>query len=121
MIALVAFVGIHTLAIRSIVLGTVSSISMAIMYLSPMTALRQVMITQNTELIPFWVCFAGLLNGIDWVIYGRLINLNLYIVVGNAVGVAAGAIQILVYFYYTPLISNLLPNHTMKSAALIIP
>ena len=41
------------------------------------------MITQNTELIPFWVCFAGLLNGIDWVIYGRLINLNLYIVVSS--------------------------------------
>ncbi|KAL1569374.1 hypothetical protein AAHA92_00859 [Salvia divinorum] len=100
---IVAFtiLSIHTYEKRSMFVGIVCNIFGIIMYASPLSNLFNVIKTKSAEFMPFWLIVAGFANGITWFTYAFLKTVDLYIAVGNGIGLLFCLIQPLVFACYT--------------------
>ncbi|CAI9758607.1 unnamed protein product [Fraxinus pennsylvanica] len=81
--------------------GVVCDIFGIIMYGSPLSIVRKVFKTKSVEFLPFWLCFAGFMNGLFWFTYAFLKTIDPYLAVGNGIGALLGLIQLCVYVYFS--------------------
>ncbi|XP_047942915.1 bidirectional sugar transporter SWEET5-like [Salvia hispanica] len=99
-VAAIIFHIIPSHATRTMVMGIMNTVSTVIMYASPMSILKRVVVFKDAKIMPIWTCLAGLCNSIIWFIYALLQPLDLYIAIPNGLGVAFGIVQLGVYAYY---------------------
>ncbi|CAI9758606.1 unnamed protein product [Fraxinus pennsylvanica] len=91
----------HSHQARSMFVGVVCDIFGIIMYGSPLSIVRKVFKTKSVEFLPFWLCFAGFMNGLFWFTYAFLKTIDPYLAVGNGIGALLGLIQLCVYVYFS--------------------
>ncbi|XP_073133530.1 bidirectional sugar transporter SWEET4-like isoform X2 [Henckelia pumila] len=99
-IATITILCFHTHTTRSNFVGGICVGAGILMYGSPLSILKKVVVTKSVEFLPFWLCLAGFANGIVWFIYANLKTFDLFIAIGNGVGAVLGFVQLSVYFYY---------------------
>jgi solute carrier family 50 protein (sugar transporter) len=73
--------GAHTHEKRSLVVGCLCVFFGTLMYASPLTVMKKVIVTQSVEYMPFTLSFVSFLNGICWTTYA-LIRFDIFITVG---------------------------------------
>ncbi|KAL3624239.1 hypothetical protein CASFOL_033055 [Castilleja foliolosa] len=100
----------HTTYYRSMFVGIICIIFGTIMYAAPLSIVWKVFNTKSAEFLPFWLCFAGFLNGICWFGYAFLKKPDPYLMIPNGLGAVLGFIQLCVHTYYT---------HVAKQRALV--
>ncbi|XP_010251292.1 PREDICTED: bidirectional sugar transporter SWEET5-like [Nelumbo nucifera] len=98
-IILGTLLGLHTYDDRSKLVGTICIVFGIIMYGSPLTIMKTVIVTKSVEYMPFSISMASFSNGICWLIYA-LLRFDLYILISNGVGAVLGAAQLILYFCY---------------------
>ncbi|XVE83947.1 hypothetical protein DITRI_Ditri16bG0129700 [Diplodiscus trichospermus] len=94
-IAMLAFNFKH----RDLFVGVIAVVFNIIMYASPLAIWKKVITTKSVEFMPFWLSVAFLANGVIWTVYA-LIQLDIFVLVGNGLGAIFGAIQLCLYGYY---------------------
>ncbi|KAK3183548.1 hypothetical protein Dsin_030834 [Dipteronia sinensis] len=99
-VAGITFGVFHTYTKRSLFVGVICDIFNIIMYASPLTIVHKVITTKSVEYMPFFLSFAGFLNGCIWTAYSLIHKLDLYILVSNGLGSLFGLVQLIIYFIY---------------------
>ncbi|KAG9140696.1 hypothetical protein Leryth_006895 [Lithospermum erythrorhizon] len=89
----------HTYESRSMVVGIICVVFGVIMYASPLSIMKTVIKTKSVEFMPLSLSWAGFSNGIAWTVYA-LLEFDIYILIGNALGAISGAAQLILYAYY---------------------
>ncbi|XP_057767542.1 bidirectional sugar transporter SWEET14-like [Salvia miltiorrhiza] len=84
---------------RVVVLGWVCVTLSAVVYIAPLTIMKQVIRTKSVEFMPISLSFALLLNAVMWFFYGLLLR-DIYIAIPNTVGFVFGLLQIILYYFY---------------------
>ncbi|GLT33279.1 hypothetical protein SLA2020_078810 [Shorea laevis] len=84
---------------RFTLVGILCVIFVVLMYASPLTVMRRVIETKSVKYMPFYLSLANFLNGVIWVTFA-LIRFDLYILIGNGLGAAFGAAQLILYACY---------------------
>ncbi|XP_022751899.1 bidirectional sugar transporter SWEET7b-like [Durio zibethinus] len=84
---------------RSLFVGVICDVFNIIMYASPLAIWKKVITTKSVEYMPFWLSVASLANGICWTIFA-LIQLDIFILVSNGLGLIFGVVQLGLYGYY---------------------
>ncbi|XP_070048241.1 bidirectional sugar transporter SWEET7-like [Nicotiana tomentosiformis] len=84
---------------RSVIVGIISIVTNILMYASPMTTMRRVIITKSVEYMPFLVSFSSLLCSSTWAAYA-LIRFDIYILISSIIGMLLSLIQLLLYAMY---------------------
>nr|AYV91989.1 SWEET5 [Saccharum spontaneum] len=91
--------GAHTHEKRSLVVGCLCVFFGTLMYASPLTVMKKVIVTQSVEYMPFTLSFVSFLNGICWTTYA-LIRFDIFITIPNGMGTLLGLVQLIIYFCY---------------------
>ncbi|CAN8259087.1 unnamed protein product [Cochlearia groenlandica] len=90
---------------RSNSMGFICATLNIIMYGSPLSAIKRVVMTRSVRYMPFWLSFFLCLNGAIWGLYAFLLH-DVFLLVPNGMGFFLGAMQLLIYAYY----KNATPN-----------
>ncbi|XP_039116472.1 bidirectional sugar transporter SWEET6b-like [Dioscorea cayenensis subsp. rotundata] len=98
-VILVVMLAFHTHELRTKFVGSLCVIFGAIMYGAPLSVMKLVIRTKSVKYMPFFLSFAGFLNGIDWTIYG-FIHFDIFVVLPNGIGALLGLAQLILYGYY---------------------
>ncbi|XP_057993045.1 bidirectional sugar transporter SWEET4-like [Hevea brasiliensis] len=85
---------------RSKIVGIICLIFNIVMYASPLSIMRKVITAKSVMYMPFYLSLAIFLNGIIWVIYAVVDKLDVFILIGNCVGILSGAIQLVLHACY---------------------
>ncbi|XP_027169284.1 bidirectional sugar transporter SWEET13-like [Coffea eugenioides] len=80
-------------------LGWLCVASSAIVYIAPLSVMKQVISTRSVEFMPFWLSFSLVLNALTWSSYGLLLK-DIHITVPSIVGFIFGMIQMALYVIY---------------------
>ncbi|KAK3225131.1 hypothetical protein Dsin_004993 [Dipteronia sinensis] len=92
---------LHSTKARSMLIGLLCIVFNIIMYASPLTVLKMVIMTKSVKYMPFTLSLANFCNGVVWLIYA-LLKLDPYILVPNGLGSLFGMLQLGLYAtYYT--------------------
>ncbi|EXC31625.1 Bidirectional sugar transporter SWEET6b [Morus notabilis] len=84
---------------RSLFVGIFCDILNILMYFSPLTIMKKVIVNKSVEYMPFYLSLANFLNGSVWTAYA-LIKFDIYVLVSNGLGAISGAIQLILYAVY---------------------
>ncbi|KAK8969780.1 Bidirectional sugar transporter SWEET6b [Platanthera guangdongensis] len=98
-VAAVVLTTAHTYEKRSLMVGILCVIFGTCMYASPLAAMKHVIKTKSVKYMPFWLSFAGFLNGLCWTSYA-LIKFDIFITIPNGLGAIFGFLQLLLYVCY---------------------
>ena len=66
-----------------------------LMYVTPLFSIKQAITTNNFNAFNAAFC---LVNGIYWVLYGLIDPIDVYVLVGNSVGVLSATVQLVLYW-----------------------
>ncbi|KAG2710367.1 hypothetical protein I3760_04G023700 [Carya illinoinensis] len=99
LIVVITMLALHTHKNRSMMVGIICDIFNIIMYVSPLTIMKQVITTKSVKYMPFSLSLANFLNGCVWTAYA-LIKFDIYILVSNGIGAVSGAAQLILYAVY---------------------
>ncbi|KAJ8752976.1 hypothetical protein K2173_008711 [Erythroxylum novogranatense] len=99
LVVLVAVFAYHDHHHRKLFVGCVGVVSAAVMYGSPLVAVKTVLKTKSVEFMPFYLSFFTLLSSILWTIFG-LMNLDFFLASPGIIGCILGIIQLGLYFSY---------------------
>eukprot|EP00270_Netrium_digitus_P002465 TRINITY_DN12792_c0_g1_i1.p1 TRINITY_DN12792_c0_g1~~TRINITY_DN12792_c0_g1_i1.p1 ORF type:complete len:267 (+),score=55.05 TRINITY_DN12792_c0_g1_i1:167-967(+) len=115
-------VGLKSIHERGRIIGIFADILCVAMYGSPLGVLKLVIETKSVEYMPFFLSLNTFLSGAAWTAYALYVMDN-YILIPNALGVVLGAIQLLVFWMYSPRNSSRLslPASSSSSRALLFP
>eukprot|EP00164_Ancoracysta_twista_P003476 GFYU01004637.1.p1 GENE.GFYU01004637.1~~GFYU01004637.1.p1 ORF type:complete len:334 (-),score=69.97 GFYU01004637.1:334-1335(-) len=84
------------------VIGTIGSIIVCVLAVSPLMSLPAVIREKNSEAIPITFSTANLMNSIAWMSYGILVARRLVVWWPSAFGSVVATIQVTLYFLYPP-------------------
>lgn len=85
---------------RQVFVGYLSVASLISMFASPLSIIRLVIQTRSVEFMPFYLSLATFLMSVSFFAYGMLLH-DFFIYVPNGVGTILGAIQLMLYAYYS--------------------
>lgn len=80
-------------------IGYLAITACAVMFGSPLAVLREVCVKQSTDILPFRMIVAGVINSSLWGIYGLILN-DIVLIVPNAVNLALGCTQLSLFCIY---------------------
>lgn len=80
-------------------LGLICAALNIIMYASPLSAMKTVVMTKSVEYMPFLLSFFFFMNGGIWAFYAVL-HRDIYLLVPNGTGCLLGAAQLVLYAIY---------------------
>uniref|UniRef100_K3WEY5 Sugar transporter SWEET1 n=1 Tax=Globisporangium ultimum (strain ATCC 200006 / CBS 805.95 / DAOM BR144) TaxID=431595 RepID=K3WEY5_GLOUD len=83
------------------VVGWIAVTVCVLLFASPLATIRRVIRTKNAASFPIALCVVGFVGNSLWVIYGSMIG-DLFMWGSNAICVALGFVQIIVYIIYNP-------------------
>ncbi|KAJ4965175.1 hypothetical protein NE237_017024 [Protea cynaroides] len=86
----------HTVAARSLIVGSICVFFGTLMYAAPLSVMKLVITTKSVEFMPFSLSLAAFANGICWTIYA-LIRFDLFITIPNSLGMLFGLAQLILY------------------------
>ncbi|KAM4124922.1 hypothetical protein ACJW30_01G271500 [Castanea mollissima] len=98
-IIIITMTTLHTYKKRSLLVGVICDIFNTLMYVSPLTVMKQVITTKSVEYMPFYLSLTNFLNGSIWTAYA-LIKFDIYVLVSNGIGAVSGAAQLILYAIY---------------------
>ncbi|KAL0014292.1 hypothetical protein SO802_001361 [Lithocarpus litseifolius] len=98
-IIIITMTTLHTYKKRSLMVGVICDIFNILMYVSPLTIMKQVITTKSVEYMPFYLSLTNFLNGSIWTAYA-LIKFDIYMLVSNGIGAVSGAAQLILYAIY---------------------
>ncbi|XP_021677988.2 bidirectional sugar transporter SWEET4-like [Hevea brasiliensis] len=101
---------------RSKIVGIICLVFNVLMYASPLTMMRKVIIKKSVKYMPFYLSLAIFLNGIIWVFYAVVDKLDVFILIGNSVGILSGATQLVLHACYNN-VQTTLKDEDVKPAA----
>ncbi|KAJ4965439.1 hypothetical protein NE237_017288 [Protea cynaroides] len=87
---------VHTVATRSLVVGSIAVFFGTLMYAAPLSVMKLVITTKSVEYMPFSLSLASFANGIFWTIYA-VIHFDLFITIPNSLGTLFGLVQLILY------------------------
>ncbi|KAJ8752995.1 hypothetical protein K2173_008730 [Erythroxylum novogranatense] len=89
----------HDHSRRKLFVGCAGIVASAVMYGSPLVAVKTVIETESVEFMPFYLSFFTFLSSTLWGIYG-LLELDFFIASPSIVGIILSIIQLALYFKY---------------------
>ncbi|XP_030953985.1 bidirectional sugar transporter SWEET6b-like [Quercus lobata] len=98
-IIMITMTTLHGTKKRSLMVGVICDIFNVLMYVSPLTVMKQVITTKSVEFMPFYLSLTNFLNGSIWTAYA-LIQFDIYVLVSNGIGAVSGAAQLILYAIY---------------------
>ncbi|XP_042489233.1 bidirectional sugar transporter SWEET2a-like isoform X2 [Macadamia integrifolia] len=100
--ATIVFVSVRLLdsSMRQIFVGYLSVASLISMFASPLFIIRLVIRTRSVEFMPFYLSLSTFLMSISFFAYG-ILKCDPFIYVPNGIGSVLGAVQLLLYSYYS--------------------
>ncbi|XP_043720399.1 bidirectional sugar transporter SWEET4-like isoform X2 [Telopea speciosissima] len=87
LVAILVLTLAHTVAYRSLVVGSVCVFFGTLMYAAPLAVMKLVITTRSVEYMPFFLSLASFVNGICWTGYA----------ITNSLGTLFGLVQLLLY------------------------
>lgn len=91
------------------ILGWITVVSTAFLYVAPLATIKHVLQTKNAASIPFSFCLLSTINAALWVAYSALVSE--WLVFGpNLLGVPLGVVQIALWVIYRPTSLKTLPT-----------
>ncbi|KAK3020130.1 hypothetical protein RJ639_005268, partial [Escallonia herrerae] len=87
------------LALRRIIIGCLSSVSLISMFASPLFVINLVIRTRSVEFMPFYLSLSTFLMSTSFLLYG-IFNFDPFVYVPNGIGTILGIVQLALYFYY---------------------
>nr|QIE48603.1 sugar transporter SWEET5 [Jasminum sambac] len=84
---------------RSMLVGILCILFNIIMYISPLTVMRRVIVTKSVKYMPLTLSLANFANGAIWFAYA-FIKLDPYVLIPNGLGTLSGVVQIFLYVTY---------------------
>ncbi|KAI7743228.1 hypothetical protein M8C21_024866 [Ambrosia artemisiifolia] len=87
---------VHTLGMRSTIVGSISAAANVIMYASPLSIMRLVITTKSVEYMPFLLSLFCFSTGLCWFLYA-LFPFDPFIAVPNGIGALLGMVQLILY------------------------
>ncbi|XP_042381128.1 bidirectional sugar transporter SWEET2a-like isoform X1 [Zingiber officinale] len=85
---------------RKALVGYLSVASLISMFASPLFIINLVIRTRSVEFMPFYLSLATFLMSLSFFAYGGLLH-DYFIYIPNGIGTLLGAVQLLVYGYYS--------------------
>ncbi|CAL4974541.1 unnamed protein product [Urochloa decumbens] len=85
---------------RQLFVGCVSMASLISMFASPLAVMGLVIRTECVEFMPFYLSLSTFLMSASFAMYGLLLR-DFFIYLPNVIGVILGAMQLLLYAYYS--------------------
>ncbi|XP_074272229.1 bidirectional sugar transporter SWEET5-like [Silene latifolia] len=98
-VTMITFYVLHTTKKRTVLMGALCVAFNIIMYISPLTVMKQVITTKSVKYMPFWLSLTNFLNGLCWTAYAW-IHFDVWMVVPNGLGAISGMVQLGLYAYY---------------------
>ncbi|KAG7985581.1 hypothetical protein I3843_03G033700 [Carya illinoinensis] len=98
-VAVITMLTLHSHERRSMMVGIIADFFNILMYISPLTVMKQVITTKSVKYMPFYLSLTNHLNGCIWTCYA-LIKFDIYVLVCNIIGAFAGAAQLILYGVY---------------------
>ncbi|XP_074566397.1 bidirectional sugar transporter SWEET4-like [Curcuma longa] len=86
--------------IRRLVAGVLCVVFGTAMYAAPLSVMRQVIHTRSVEFMPLSLSAASFINSFCWSIYATIRDLDHFILIPNALGVAFAAVQLVLHWMY---------------------
>eukprot|EP00257_Ricinus_communis_P004274 XP_002517347.2 bidirectional sugar transporter SWEET5 isoform X1 [Ricinus communis] len=106
---------------RSTLVGIFCVVINILMYASPLTIMKKVIITKSVKYMPFCLSLATFLNGAIWVLYATVDIFDLFVLIASSVGVLSGVLQLILYACYYKAVPTLqVDDHHEKPADLQI-
>nr|QUJ17882.1 SWEET2a [Hemerocallis fulva] len=90
---------------RKLVVGYLSIATLISMFASPLSVINLVIRTKSVEFMPFYLSLATFLMSISFFAYGMLLQ-DFFVYLPNGIGSILGAIQLLLYAYYSKNVSR---------------
>ncbi|XP_022156697.1 bidirectional sugar transporter SWEET4-like [Momordica charantia] len=99
-IAVITMLVLHGTKNRSLMVGIICDVFNIMMYVSPLTIMKKVIMTKSVKYMPFTLSLANFFNGCIWTAYA-LIKFDIYMLISNGVGAISGFFQLVLYAYYS--------------------
>jgi solute carrier family 50 protein (sugar transporter) len=80
-------------------MGVITIIVLCAMYVSPLTSMREVIMTRDSSSLNPLLTIASFINGFLWVVYGFFFN-DFYVWFPNGMGVVSAAIQFALFIIF---------------------
>ncbi|KAK7399081.1 hypothetical protein VNO78_10256 [Psophocarpus tetragonolobus] len=90
---------VHTVKKRSSIVGITCILFNIMMYASPLTIIKLVIMTKSIEYMPFYISVASFGNGVAWTAYA-LLPFDLFITIPNGLGTLFAVAQLILYATY---------------------
>ncbi|KAI3703485.1 hypothetical protein L1987_73594 [Smallanthus sonchifolius] len=87
---------VHTTQMRSTIVGSISVAANILMYASPLSVMKLVIMTKSVEYMPFLLSLFCFCNGLCWFLYA-LFPFDPFIAVPNGIGALLGIVQLVLY------------------------
>lgn len=79
--------------------GSIGLVIAVAMYASPLSVVKQVIVTKSVEFMPFYLSFFSFLSSLLWLAYG-LLGHDIFIAAPNLMGILLSTLQLVIYFKY---------------------
>ncbi|XP_022150093.1 bidirectional sugar transporter SWEET5-like [Momordica charantia] len=99
-VVVITMLVLHETKNRSLMVGIICDIFNIMMYVSPLTIMKNVIMTKSVKYMPFTLSLANFFNGCIWTTYA-LIKFDIYMMISNGVGAVSGFLQLVLYAYYS--------------------
>ncbi|KAJ8747880.1 hypothetical protein K2173_013048 [Erythroxylum novogranatense] len=100
LVVVVSLLAYHDRRHRKLLVGCIGIVSAALMYGSPLVAVKTVIKTKSVEFMPFYLSLFSFFSSFLWVVFG-LLNKDFFIASPNMVGCVLAVLQLALYFTYS--------------------
>ncbi|XP_059644314.1 bidirectional sugar transporter SWEET4-like [Cornus florida] len=87
---------VHSIKLRSTIVGTICVLANILVYASPLSVMKLVIMTKSVEYMPLFLSLASFANSISWTCYA-LIRFDPFIAAPNGLGALFGLAQLILY------------------------
>ncbi|TKY55189.1 Bidirectional sugar transporter SWEET5 [Spatholobus suberectus] len=98
-VVIVIMTFVHSAKHRKVIVGPICIVFNILMYVSPLTVMRQVIRTKSVKYMPFLLSLANFVNGVVWTTYA-LLKWDPFVAVPNGLGTLSGLVQLILYAVY---------------------